>query len=78
MDCIESLELGEPLTAFTPALNWIRSKTLRDTKGTRSIASAGISEPTVELLGSTSSIPSVTVTVSVVAPTWRVILTSVT
>ena len=42
------------------------------------MASAGINEPTVELLGSTSSTPSVTVTVSVMAPTCRVMLTSVT
>ena len=57
-------ELGAPLAGVTPALSCTRSKTLRVSSGTRSMVSAEISWPTVELLVSTSEVVSVTVTTS--------------
>ena len=67
-------ELGVPLDGVTPALNCTRSKTLRVRRGTRSMVSAPMRAPTVELLVSTKDVLSVTVTTSFTLPTRNVIL----
>ena len=70
-------ELGAPFAGVTPGLNCTRSNTLRVSSGTRSIVSAVMSWPTVELLGSTRSTAALSVTTSEVAPTRNAMLTTV-
>jgi hypothetical protein len=71
-------ELLAPLAGVTPVLSWMRSYTLRVSSGTRSMVSAEINWPTVELLVSTSDVVSFTVTTSLTWPTLRVRLTVLT
>src|ERR1035437_5530903 len=67
-------ELGDPLAGVTPALSCTRSYTSRDISGTRSMVSAEMSWPTVELLVSTRDVDSVTVTTSFTLPTRSAML----
>jgi len=75
MMACELEEFGDPLAGVTPALSCTRSKTLRVNSGTRSMVSAEINWPTVELLLSTSEVASVTVTTSLTLPTRSAIFT---